>query len=427
MKFTKSIEYLNKAKKTIPLASQTFSKSYLQYPPTISPVAIDHALGAYAYDIDGNRYLDMVNSLAAILLGYCDPDVNLAVKRQLDKGSIFSLPSTLELEVSELLVDIIPCAEMIRFGKNGSDATSAAVRVSRAFTGKDRIAACGYHGWHDWYIGTTTRSKGVPEAVSKLTDLFAYNDISSLESLFEQHPNQYAAVILEPMNAYWPKNNFLEQVQNLCRQHNAVLIFDETVTGFRYGLGGAQELFSITPDLCVLGKGLANGFPLSAVVGKKEIMHCFNDIFFSTTFGGETLSLAAAKAAINKLQSSNALTTIHKNGQRLKERLNNQITHYQLQDKIKIIAHPAWSFVDMSRCDELDVMKLKTLYIQTMLANNVICLGTHNISSAFKEDELEILCNAYDEFFQLMSKIHHQDDLNAILKVPALKPIMKIR
>lgn len=427
MKFSKSIEYLSKAKKIIPLASQTFSKSYLQYPPTISPVAIDHALGAYAYDIDGNRYLDMVNSLAAILLGYCDPDVNLAVKLQLDKGSIFSLPSTLELEVSELLVELIPCAEMVRFGKNASDATSAAVRVCRAYTGKDRIAACGYHGWHDWYIGTTTRSAGVPEAVSQLTDLFTYNDISSLAFLFEQYPNQYAAVILEPMNAHWPENDFLEKIQNLCLQHNVLLIFDETVTGFRYGLNGAQGLFNITPDLCVLGKGLANGFPLSAVVGKKEIMNGFNDIFFSTTFGGETLSLAAAKAAINKLQNSSALTTIHQNGQRLKERLNKQIYHYQLQDKIKIIAHPAWSFVDMSRCYELDAMELKTLYIQTMLENNVICLGTHNISSSFEEQELEMLCKAYDTFFQLMSKIHNQDDLSAMLKVPALLPIMKIR
>jgi len=301
MNFTQSTHYLKQAKKIIPLASQTFSKSYLQYPPGVSPVAIDHAQGAYAYDIDGNCYLDMVNSLAAIILGYCDPDVNEAVKKQLDKGTIFSLPSPVELEVSQLLVDIVPCAEMVRFGKNASDATTASIRLSRAKTGKDRIAVCGYHGWHDWYIGTTTRSAGVPKSVTELTDSFVYNDIASLASLFEKNKNQYAAVILEPMNAQWPQHDFLKNVQALCKEQGVILIFDETVTGFRYGLSGAQGLFNVEPDLCVLGKGMANGFPLSAVVGKAEIMQGFEDIFFSTTFGGETLSLAAAKATILKL------------------------------------------------------------------------------------------------------------------------------
>ncbi len=427
MKFSQSTNYLNKAKKIIPLASQTFSKSYLQYPPGISPVAITHGQGSYVYDLDGNCFLDMVNSLAAIILGYSDKDVNYAVKEQLDKGTIFSLPAPVELEVSQLLVDIIPCAEMVRFGKNASDATTAAIRLSRAKTGKDRVAVCGYHGWHDWYIGTTTRSAGVPDSVTDLTDSFTYNDISSLITLFEKYKNQYAAVIMEPMNAQWPKDNFLERIQALCKENGVVLIFDETVTGFRYGLSGAQGLFDVTPDLCVLGKGIANGFPLSAVVGSAELMKGFDDIFFSTTFGGEALSLAAAKATITKLNKTSAPSSMYGWGLQLKTQLNDKIKQYQLTDKVKIIAHPAWSFVDLSGFTELDAMTLKTLYIQTMLANNVICLGTHNISNSFQEKELKLLCNAYDHFFKLLTKIKSQADLNALLTVPSLQPIMKIR
>jgi glutamate-1-semialdehyde aminotransferase len=427
MNLTQSMNYLTQAKKVIPLASQTFSKSHLQYPLGISPVAIDRAKGSYTYDIDGNCYLDMVNSLAAIILGYCDQEVNDAVKIQLDKGTIFSLPSPIELEVSQLLVDIIPCAEMVRFGKNASDATTAAIRVSRAKTGRDRVAVCGYHGWHDWYIGTTSRSAGVPDSVTELTDTITYNDITSLTSLFEKNTHQYAAVILEPMNAQWPSDNFLEKVKNICKEEGAVLIFDETVTGFRYGLSGAQGLFNVEPDLCVLGKGMANGFPLSAVVGKEEIMQKFNDIFFSTTFGGETISLAAAKATINKLQKHNVLESIYNIGLELQTRLNNKISEYQLSEKIKIIAHPAWSFVDLSGFPLLDQMKLKTLYIQTMLENNIICLGTHNISYTFGETELELLCAAYDNFFKLLTKIKNDKDLDAMLSVPSLQPIMKVR
>ena len=371
MSFTLSTNYLHQAKKIIPLASQTFSKSYLQYPPGISPVVIDNANGAYAYDLDGNCYLDMVNSLAAIILGYCDKEVNEAVKKQLDKGTIFSLPSPIELEVSQLLVDIIPCAEMVRFGKNASDATTAAVRLSRAKTGRDRVAVCGYHGWHDWYIGTTSRSAGVPESVTKLTDSFIYNDISSLDSLFDKHKKQYAAVILEPMNAQWPQRDFLENVKARCKEEGVVLIFDETVTGFRYGLSGAQGLFNVEPDLCVLGKGMANGFPLSAVVGKEDIMQGFNDIFFSTTFGGETLSLAAAKATIIKLQQTGAIDSIYNFGVKLQTQLNDKISKYQLSEKIKIIAHPAWSFVDLSGFSELDAMKLKISVGPYLLLENL--------------------------------------------------------
>ena len=269
-RYKMSEDWLQRAEQTIPLGSQTFSKSRTQYPVGISPLFIEKAKGSRIIDIDGNSYIDMVNALASVTLGYADKQMNRAIRKQLKNGVSFSLPGRLEVEVSEKLTQLIPSAEMVRFGKNGSDVTSAAVRISRAYTGRDHIAVCGYHGWQDWYIGSTTRNKGVPHSVAALTHKFDFNDISSLELILEKYP--CAAIIMEPMNSSFPENNFLEKVRELATKHGSVLIFDETITGFRFSAGGAQEMFRVTPDFSTFGKGMANGLPLSAVVGKKEIM-----------------------------------------------------------------------------------------------------------------------------------------------------------
>ncbi len=207
------------------------------------------------------------------------------------------------------------------------------------------MAVCGYHGWQDWYIGSTTRDLGVPESTKSLTHTFKYNDIASLKQIFEQQRNKVAAVILEPMNINFPEHNFLLEVQTLCKKNGAVLIFDETITGFRYHLGGAQKLFGVTPDLATFGKGMANGYPISAVVGRKDIMMLMEDIFFSGTFAGETLSLAAAKATLNQLQNNSILKHIHNMGQTLIEGgVNNIIEQYKAHDWLSICGHPSWSF-----------------------------------------------------------------------------------
>ena len=202
--FRASEDYLARAEKVIPLGSQTFSKSRTQYPYGASPYFITRARGSRCWDLDGNEYVDFVNSLASITLGYADPDVNAAVTRQLEDGVIFSLPHPIEAEVAELICDMVPCAEMVRFGKNGSDATSGAIRIARAFTDRDRVAVCGYHGWQDWYIGSTARNRGVPKATRDLTHTWVYNDAGSLGKLLEAYPAEFAAVILEPMNVTPP-------------------------------------------------------------------------------------------------------------------------------------------------------------------------------------------------------------------------------
>ncbi|MEW6070046.1 MAG: aminotransferase class III-fold pyridoxal phosphate-dependent enzyme, partial [Candidatus Thermoplasmatota archaeon] len=271
-KLTKSYKYLEKAKKIIPGGTQTFSKSYNQFPLGVSPIYLQRGKGCYVWDIDNNKYIDYILALAPVILGYSYPRVDKAIKDQLKSGIIFSLPHPLELELAEKLTKIIPCCEMVRFGKNGSDATSGAIRVARAFTGRDKIACCGYHGWQDWYICSTTRDKGIPKSIHNLTYTFKYNNIESLEKIFDENKNELAAVILEPISTIEPKNNFLKKVKKITHENDAILIFDEIVTGFRLAVGGAQEYYNVTPDLACLGKSMANGMPLSAIVGKEELM-----------------------------------------------------------------------------------------------------------------------------------------------------------
>ena len=279
-RYRKSRAMLERAQRVIPLGSQTFSKSRVVYPANAAPLFLTHGKGSHVWDVDGNEYVDFVNGLLPVILGYDDPDVIEAVSSQLKRGVTFSLATELEVELAELMREIIPCAEMVRFGKNGSDATSGAIRVARAHTGRDRVAVCGYHGWQDWYIGATTRNKGVPAAVGALTHKFPYNDLDALRRLLESHRGEFAAVMMEPMNVEEPRPGYLEGVRDLAHEHGALFILDEIITGFRYHLGGAQTLFNVVPDLATFGKSMGNGFPISAVVGRARYMAADGGDFF---------------------------------------------------------------------------------------------------------------------------------------------------
>ena len=293
-RLTESQAWLERARKVIPTCAQTFSKAPTQYVQGTAPVFLQRGKGCRVWDVDGNEYIDYVQGLLPNILGYAHDEVNQAATAQLAEGHSFTLPHPVEVELAERLVRLIPCAEMVRFGKNGSDATSGAVRAARAFTGRDHVACCGYHGWQDWYIGSTTRHAGVPNAVRALTHPFSYNDLSSLEKLLKEFPNQFAAVIMEPTNFVEPAPGFLESVRELAHKHGALLIFDEICSGFHLGLGGAQKLYGVTPDLACFGKAMGNGFPISCVVGRADVMRLFDEIFFSFTFAGEVASMAAA-------------------------------------------------------------------------------------------------------------------------------------
>ena len=362
-RYLNSESHLIRAEKTIPLGSQTFSKSRTQYPVGISPLYIQKAKGCKVWDIDGNEYVDLVSSLASVTIGYGNKKIERAVRNQLKKGVTFSLPGKLEAEVAELIVEMVPSAEKVRFGKNGSDATSAAIRLARAYTGRDDIAVCGYHGWQDWYIGSTTRNKGVPASVSNMTHTFAYNDFESLKRIIENSP-PLACVILEPMNTRFPENNFLEEIRLVTEKNGIVLIFDETITGFRFSRGGAQELFGITPDLATFGKGMANGFPLSAVVGKSEIMDEMENIFFSGTFGGELLSLAACKTVLEMHQSDEVVPQLIENGKNLNLELAELVESLDLTKVLSLSGHETWKFLNWNAQETVTVEELKTYFWQ---------------------------------------------------------------
>jgi glutamate-1-semialdehyde 2,1-aminomutase len=423
--FIQSEKLLNRAEKTIPLGSQTFSKSKTAYPYGVSPFFIEKGLGCKVWDADDNEFTDYVSGLLSVSLGYCDPDVDNAVIDQLKSGVTFSLPHRLEVDVAEILVELIPCAEMVRFGKNGSDVTSAAIRLARAFTGKDDIAVCGYHGWQDWYIGSTTRDLGVPETTKALTHTFSYNNIDSLAAIFQQH--KLAAVILEPMNVAYPENDFLQQVKELCQRHGALLIFDEMITGFRFSLGGAQQLFEVTPDLATFGKGMANGFPISAVVGRKDIMSLMEDIFFSGTFAGETLSLAATKATLTKMKTQQVLPHIHRVGTMLIEGLQQLVDKMGNPQWLKICGHPAWSFLQLLDCENYTSWQLKSLFLQEMNQRGILLGGGHNLNFSHQESDITILLSAYEEVLTLIEKTIKQQSFEQVFHGKVLQPLFKVR
>ena len=422
-----SEEFLARALKTVPLGSQTFSKSKTQLPEGVSPFFAAKGKGAYLWDVDGNEYVDFVNSLASITLGYNDPDVNKAVMEQFQNGTIYSLAHELEFKVAEKIVEMVPCAEMVRFGKNGSDVTSGAIRLARAYTQRDHVVVCGYHGWQDWYIGSTTRDMGVPKAIKDLTHKFVYNDIHSLESKLNELKGKVAAVILEPVNVTPPENNFLQKVKELTHQHGAVLIFDETITGFRYANGGAQEFFGVTPDLATFGKGLANGYPVSAIAGKAEIMKLMEEIFFSFTFGGETLSLAASYAVLSKLQREPVVKKLFETGENLILQLNKLISEFDLTHIFSVSGYPVWSFFLIKDTDKYTSWELKTLLLQEMFANGIFTIGTHNISYAHNEKDVEKLMLSYRKYFVKVKEAFEKNNLKSMLQCEPLKPLFKLR
>ena len=425
-RYGESLRLLERALETIPLGAQTFSKSPTQFPVGVSPHFAESGRGAILTDVDGNEYVDFINSLAAVILGYCDDDVDRAVIAQLRRGVTFSLSHELEVEVAERLVRLVPCAEQVRFGKNGSDATSAAIRLARAYTRRERVAVCGYHGWQDWYIGTTTRDRGVPAAVKELSHRFPYNDAAALAALLDCHRGEFAAVIMEPFNVEEPAPGYLEEVARLTRSAGALLVFDETVTGFRVHLSGAQGLTGVIPDLATFGKGMANGFPVSAVVGRKDYMRLMEEIFFSATFGGETVSLAAARATLDKLERDDVPARLAALGGKLTAALRAQIEAAGLDDVFCVTGHPSWSFLNIA-AQRNTQSEIKTLFLQELFARGILTLGSHNLSAAHTESHIDRLLAVYDEVLPIVAGHARAGTVGNVLRAKPLLPLFSVR
>ena len=342
-------------------------------------------------------------------------------------GVSLSLPTKLEAEVSELITQIVPAAEMVRFSKNGSDATSAAIRLARSYTGRDHVIVCGYPGWQDWYIGSTSRNSGVPNVVSSLTHSFEFNNIDSLKEKLTSLNGKVAAVILEPMSSTYPKVGFLESVKDLTHKAGAVLIFDEIITGFRFSRGGAQEQFKVTPDLATFGKGIANGFPLAAVVGKKEIMLEMEKVFISGTFGGELLSLAAAKVVLQKHINEDVCGDLAEKGGMLAKLTLNAINENKIGNVLSLSGHPTWKFINWTPTSNYSAPEIKTYFMQEIFQEGILVLGTHNITQAHSKRIINKIADSYYRVFQKIRYVLESEKLREELKVPPLVPLFKIR
>ena len=365
----------------IPGGAHTYSKGDDQFPSN-APAYLERGDGYWVWDDRDVRYLDWTMGLRSMSLGYGHPEVNRSAIDQIGRGSNFGRPSKVETELAQLLVDIIPCAEMVKFAKNGSTVTTAAVKLARAYTKRDYVAFCKDHpffSYDDWFIGTTDCSAGIPSAISDLSLPFRYNDMGSLRDLFVAHPGQIACVIMEAATTEPPAAGFLDNVQKLCREHGTVFILDEMITGFRWHLKGAQHYYGIEPDLATFGKGMGNGFSVAALVGRRDIMelggldHDGERVFLiSTTHGAENHALAACIGALEVCRKENVSDHMWKTGAELIEALNAAAVKAGMSDLFEafgIACSPAY----VCRTEDgTQSPELRTLFNQEMIARGVL-------------------------------------------------------
>ncbi|MBD3411011.1 MAG: aminotransferase class III-fold pyridoxal phosphate-dependent enzyme [Ignavibacteriales bacterium] len=419
---TESDKLYERALGLIPATTQTLAKGPQQYIKGVAPKYLKRGKGSHVWDVDGNEFIDFQMGIGPLSIGYAIDEIDEAIKAQLADGITFSMMHPLEVEVAELMREIVPNAEMVRYSKVGADVTSAAVRAARAYTGKKKILCCGYHGWHDWYVAVTDLNAGIPEEAQELTFTVNYND---LDQVRESIDDDVAAIILEPFVFEAPKEGFLEGLREICDEKGIVLIFDEMWTGFRIALGGAQEYFGVKADLSTYSKAVANGMPVSMLVGKKEIMNVFEkDVFFYTTFGGEALSLAAAKATIEYMKKHGVQKRIGEQGAKLKEGYN------ALAEKLGMASYTSCEGYPMRTIVKFDPsagnpLELKSLLQQEMIKRGVLWGGFHNVSYSHSDADVEHTLAAYEAALPIVKSAVDAGDVKGALKGEPVGPVFR--
>ena len=338
-----------RAHELIPGGAHTYSKGDDQFPDCAPPL-IARGKGCHVWDLEGNEFIEYGMGLRAVTLGHVFEPVIQAAYKQMKLGANFTRPASIEVEAAEEFLRFIDGADMVKFAKNGSDVTTAAVKLARAYTGRDLIAICGdqpFFSTDDWFIGTMEMNAGIPRAVTGLTLKFHYNDLASLVELFDRHPGQVACVVMEAEASVQPNPDYLQQVKELCEKNGAVLIFDEMITGFRWHLGGAQKFHGVVPHLSTFGKALGNGFAVSALAGKREIMHLGGSnhdqprvFLLSTTHGAETHALAAAIATLQVYADQNVIEALWRQGKLLEKLVNRSIQENRLSGHFEVLGRP---------------------------------------------------------------------------------------
>src|SRR5437868_11709075 len=392
-----------RAHRLIPGGSHTYAKGDDQYPESAPPF-IARGEGSRVWDLEGNEYIEYGMGLRSVTLGHAFPPVIAAVKEDLSGGCNFTRPSHREVEAAEDFLGCVSTAEMVKFAKNGSDATTAAVKLARAYTGRDLVAICdqAFFSTDDWFIGSTPMSRGVPRAIRDLTVKFRFNDGSSLERLFLEKPGQIACVVLEAETATAPRPGFLAEVRSLCDRFGALMVLDEMITGFRWDLGGAQRTYDVVPDLSTFGKAIANGFPLAAVAGKAEIMdlggigHSAERVFLlSTTHGAETHSLVAAIATMRVYQDEPVIATLHARGDRLRSGIESVALRHGVQDHLQVLGRSCNLIYVTRGLDLAPSQTYRTLFMQELIARGVLA-PSFVVSYSHSNDDIDRTIDAID-------------------------------
>jgi glutamate-1-semialdehyde 2,1-aminomutase len=424
----KSMDLHRRALELIPGGAQLISRRPTRYAQGISPIFAERAKGARFWDVDGNEYIDWVSGIGAIILGYCDPVVDEAVRRQISTGTMYSINHELEIELAEELSRTIPCAEMVRYAKCGGEACAIAVRIARGVTGRDKVLFCGYHGWHDWYLAANLGAEanlnahlfpgieptGVPQALAGTALPFPSGNLAALGELLDAHKGQVAAVIMEPLRSELPPTGYLDGVQKLCKQHGIVLIFDEVSSGFRIRLGGVQEFAGVTPDMAIFAKAISNGYPMAAVVGRREVMEPAGRMFISSTYWSDTIGLRAALTTIQELRRRGVPTYLQQLGTQLQDRLNQAAAETGLKVRCGgLSVHPALAFQTE---DAVLKNKLSTLFIQEMAKRGCHGYTSFYLNAAQGPAEIEQTVAAARQVFAVLQDGWTQGRMDQLLE-----------
>jgi glutamate-1-semialdehyde 2,1-aminomutase len=430
---SRTMNYQERLLSVIPGGAHTYSRGYDQYPSNAPPI-LARGKGAYVFDPEGNRYLDYGMALRAVSIGYAEDEIDAAAIQQLQNGNNLTRPSLIELEAAELLVSLIDSVDMVKFTKNGSTAVSAAVKLARAYTGRELIARCADHpffSYDDWFIGSTPLTRGIPQETSEKTKLFHYNDIASLEALIASYPRQLSCVVLEPASTEEPRDGFLQKVHELCRSNGILLILDEMITGFRWHMKGAQHVYGVVPDLCTFGKAMANGFSVACVAGRREIMELGSIEFdgrervflLSTTHGGEMSGLGAAVAALHFMQRNHVVEHLWDYGRKLTIIMQQQAKAQGVEHSFKVggvLCSPYYVTLDANGANSL---ALRTLFAQEMIRNGVI-MPWIALSYRHGEEELAVTERALAHSFAIYRRAL-EEGVEKYLEGPPIKPVFR--
>ncbi|MFF3554255.1 glutamate-1-semialdehyde 2,1-aminomutase [Streptomyces tsukubensis] len=419
----------------IPGGAHTYAKGDDQYPENLAPV-ISHGHGAHVWDVDGNRYLEYGSGLRSVSLGHAHPRVVEAVRREIDRGSNFVRPSVLEVEAAERFLATVPTADMVKFAKNGSDVTTAALRLARAATGRPRVALCGDHPFYstdDWFIGTTPMSAGIPAAITDLTLTFPYGDLAATEELLTRHRGEVACLILEPATHTEPPPGYLAGLRELADRHGCLLVFDEMITGLRWSEAGAQGLYGVVPDLSTFGKALGNGFAVSALAGRRDLMelgglrHTADRVFLlSTTHGAETHSLAAATAVLTTYTEEGITARLHAIGERLAAGVRAAAAGMGVGDHIVVrgrASNLVFATLDENRQPS---QEYRTLFLRRLLAGGVLA-PSFVVSSALTDTDIDRTVDAVAQACAVYRKALDAADPTPWLGGRAVKPVFRRR